>query len=72
MDLQEQISRIQSMMGVINESNDSIERLYIDWDENYGKSFKIVHTPEGAQSGMEWNPDLVSVVTPENESAWDM
>jgi hypothetical protein len=21
---------------------------------------------------MEWNPDLVSVVTPENESAWDM
>jgi hypothetical protein len=60
------------MMGLITESNDSIERLYIDWDENYGKSFKIVHTPEGAQSGMEWNPDLVSVVTPENESAWDM
>jgi len=58
------------MMGLITESNDSIERLYIDWDENYGKSFKIVHTPEGTQSGMKWNPDLVSVVTPENESAW--
>jgi len=70
MNLQEQISRIQSMMGLITESNDSIERLYIDWDENYGKSFKIVHTPEGTQSGMKWNPDLVSVVTPENESAW--
>ena len=70
MNLQEQISRMKSMMGLITESNDSIERIYIDWDENYGKSFKIVHTPEGAQSGMEWNPDLVSVVTPENTSAW--
>ena len=70
MNLQEQISRIQSMMGLIAESNDFEERLYIDWDENYGKSFKIVHTPEGAQSGVEWNPDLVSVVTPENTSAW--
>ncbi len=71
MNLQEQISRIQSMMGLITESNDSIERLYIDWDKNYGKSFKLVHTPEGAQIGVEWNPDLVSVVTPENTSAWD-
>jgi len=70
MNLQEQISRIQSMMGLITESNDSIERLYIDWDKNYGKSFKVVHTPEGSQSGIEWNPDLVSVVTPENTSAW--
>jgi hypothetical protein len=70
MNLQEQISRIQSMMGLITESNDSIERLYIDWDENYGNSFKIVHTPEGAQTGGEWNPDLISIVTPENTNAW--
>jgi hypothetical protein len=46
------------------------ERLYIDWDENYGNSFKIVHTPEGAQTGGEWNPDLISIVTPENTNAW--
>jgi hypothetical protein len=70
MNLQEQISRIQSMMGLITESNDSIERLYIDWDENHGNSFKIVHTPEGAQTGGEWNPDLISIVTPENTNAW--
>ena len=70
MNLQEQISRIQSMMGLITESNDFEERLYIDWDENYGNSFKIVHTPEGAQTGGEWNPDLISIVTPENTNAW--
>jgi hypothetical protein len=70
MNLQEQISRIQSMMGLIAESNDFEERLYIDWDENYGNSFKIVHTPEGAQTGGEWNPDLISIVTPENTNAW--
>ncbi len=70
MNLQEQISRIQSMMGLITESNDFEERLYIDWNENYGNSFKIVHTPEGAQTGGEWNPDLISIVTPENTNAW--
>jgi len=43
----------------------------IDWDSNYGKTFKIVHTPEGRQStGATWSPDLVSVVTPENGEAW--
>jgi len=42
----------------------------IDWNSNYGKTFKIVHTPEGRQSSGEWNPDLVSVVTPENGDAW--
>ena len=46
------------------------ENKYIDWDKNYGKTFKIVHTPKGAQSGGEWSPDLVSVVTPENSDAW--
>ena len=50
--------------------NDLGEKYYISWDENYGKSFKLVHTPEGSQSGAEWNPDLVSVVTPENGLAW--
>jgi hypothetical protein len=70
MNLQEQISRIQEMMGLITESNDFEERLYIDWDENYGNSFKIVHTPEGAQTGGEWNPDLISIVTAENTNAW--
>ena len=50
--------------------NDLGEKYYISWDENYGKSFKLVHTPEGAQSGVEWNPDLISVVTPENGLAW--
>lgn len=46
-------------------------RTYIDWDKNYGKTFKLVHTPEGQQSqGAQWSPDLVSVVTPENGNAW--
>ncbi len=45
------------------------DRIYIDWNENYGKTFKLVHTPEGRQSG-EWSPNLVSVVTPENGDAW--
>ena len=70
MNLQEQIHRIQSMMDLITESNKSKERLYIDWDKNYGKSFKLVYTPEGAQSGVEWTPDLISIVTPENTNAW--
>jgi len=50
----------------INENN----RQYIDWNKNYGKTFKIVRTPEGRQSSGEWSPDLVSVVTPENGNAW--
>jgi len=70
MNLQEQISRIKSMIGLITESNDFEQRLYIDWDENYGNSFKIVYTPEGAQTGDEWNPNLISIVTPENTNAW--
>jgi len=45
-------------------------RNYINWNENYGKTFKIVNTPEGAQSGGEWNPNLVSIVTPENKNTW--
>jgi hypothetical protein len=44
---------------------------YINWNENYGKTFKIVSTPKGAQSEGEWNPDLVSIVTPENGGAWN-
>ena len=52
--------------------NDSGKMYYIDWDENYGKSFKIVHTPEGTQNGVEWNPNMVSVITPENGKAWNM
>ena len=76
MNLQESIRRIRAMMGVINEEteqpilNKSNEKYNIDWDENYGKSFKLVHTPEGAQSGVEWTPDLISIVTPENTDAW--
>lgn len=65
MNLQEQINRIQEMMGLLNE-----ERKYIYWDENYGKTFKIVKTPEGRQSVGEWNPNLISIVTPENTDAW--
>jgi hypothetical protein len=52
--------------------NDSGEMYYIDWDENYGKSFKIVHTPEGAQNGVKWDPNMVSVITPENGKAWNI
>jgi hypothetical protein len=43
---------------------------HISWGHNYGKTFKIVKTPEGRQEGGEWSPDLVSVVTPENGDAW--
>jgi hypothetical protein len=57
MNLQENIDRIKKNMG--------IRREYIDWDENYGKAFRIVHTPQSAVDG-EWNSDLISVVTPEN------
>jgi hypothetical protein len=57
MNLQENIDRIKKNMG--------IRREYIDWDENYGKTFRIVHTPQSAVDG-EWNSDLISVVTPEN------
>jgi hypothetical protein len=47
-------------------------RQFINWDENYGKTFKLVHTPEGRQSeGSKWTPDLISVVTPENGDAWN-
>jgi hypothetical protein len=76
MNLQENIQRIREVMGVINEDaeqpilNKFGEKHYIGWDENYGKSFKVVHTPEGAQTGGEWNPDLISIVTPENSNAW--
>lgn len=46
-------------------------RQHIDWNSNYGNTFKIVYTPEGRQSaGATWSPDLVSVVTPENGDAW--
>jgi len=49
----------------------SESRKYIDWDLNYGKSFKLVHTPEGKQSSeTKWTPDLISIVTPENGDAW--
>lgn len=50
----------------ISESN----RQYIDWNANYGKTFKLVHTSEGKQSSGKWSPDLISVVTPENGDAW--
>ncbi len=71
MNLQEQLNRIQEMMGVEKPIlNDDGEKYDIDWDENYGITFKIVKTPEGRQSVGEWNTNLISVVTPENESAW--
>jgi hypothetical protein len=46
-------------------------RIPIEWNSNYGKTFKLVYTPKGQSSG-EWSPDLVSVVTPENGKAWTM
>jgi len=75
--LRENISRIREVMGLITEGlhdtsweNDMGEKYYISWDENYGKSFKLVKTPYGAQSGGKWEPNLVSIVTPENTNAW--
>ena len=77
MNLQENIHRIKEVMGLITEGlhdtsweNDMGEKYYISWDENYGKSFKLVKTPYGAQSGGKWEPNLVSIVTPENTNAW--
>jgi hypothetical protein len=49
--------------------NYPMDRMYIDWNENYNKTFRIVQTPEGSQSG-EWTPGLVSIVTPENGDSW--
>jgi hypothetical protein len=46
------------------------EKIHIDWDENYNKTFRIVQTPEGRQDRGEWTPDLISVVTPENGKSW--
>lgn len=45
-------------------------RRYIDWEENYNRTFRIVRTPEGKQDHGEWTPDLISVVTPENGDSW--
>lgn len=38
-----------------------------DWDENYGKKFKIAVTPAEQSNGEK----LVSIVTPANKDAWD-
>jgi len=70
MNLEKTIRRIlkeETEQPILNKFN---KKYYIDWDKNYGKSFKLVYTPEGAQSGVEWTPDLISIVTPENTNAW--
>jgi hypothetical protein len=58
--------------GVMGEANIGTEmkRAFIDWDSNYGKCFKVVSTPKGAESGGNWDKDLISIVTPENGDAW--
>jgi hypothetical protein len=58
--------------GVMGEANIGTEmkRAFIDWDSNYGKCFKVVSTPRGAESGGNWDKDLISIVTPENGDAW--
>lgn len=60
--INETIVRIKEMMGLE-------KKLYIDWDTNYGKTFKIVYTPKGSQSG-KWEKGLISIVTPENGESW--
>ena len=49
--------------------NKITKRKYIDWGENYGKTFKICYTPKGAQSG-NYKPGLISIVTPKNNNSW--
>ena len=41
-----------------------------DWDKNYGKRFKFVKTPEGAQVPPTRNK-TISLVTPANGDAWN-
>lgn len=41
-----------------------------DWDTGYGKRFKWVRTPPGAQTPPQTQP-TISLVTPANKDAWD-
>ena len=52
------------------QENEDNGRRYIDWEENYNRTFRIVRTPEGKQDHGEWTPDLISIVTPENGDSW--
>jgi len=42
---------------------------HYDWEENYGKRFKFVKTPEGAQIPPT-KEATISLVTPANGDAW--
>jgi len=49
---------------------------HINWDQHYGKAFKVVQTPAGAASDkhgtpVNASPGTTSMVTPENEDAWN-
>lgn len=47
----------------LNEGRD-----FIDWNKNYGKSFRLALTPKDATDNYE--NGLISVVTPENGKSW--
>jgi hypothetical protein len=50
-------------------------RDHINWDQHYGKSFRVAVTPKGASVSTDGKniPDeagRVSIVTPSNKDAW--
>ena len=56
---------MKSFLQYITEDTDPY-----DWDTGYGKRFKWVRTPPGAQTPPQTQP-TVSLVTPANKDAWD-
>jgi len=42
---------------------------HINWDQHHGKAFRIAKAPSDAVNGPD-NPDIWSIVTPENGEAW--
>lgn len=52
---------------------------HINWDQHYGKAFRIAKTPSGAayplgakegDKPLPDDPNRISIVTPENAEAW--
>lgn len=56
---------MKSFLQYISEDTDPY-----DWDTGYGKRFKWVRTPPGAQTPPQTQP-TISLVTPANKDAWD-
>ena len=59
---------MKRFLEFISESNFNINSL--DYDLNYGKSFRFAYTPKGAATGADAKEGVYSIVTPSNAGAW--